>query len=139
MRKWLIASSILLVLIVVAFIALLNVNALIARNKGYLIEQAEGALGRKISVDQVQATIFSGIGARLTNFAMADDPTYASGDFVRAKDLQIIVKFWPLLSKSVQVKQVILHDPVIQIVRNRDGNFNFSTIGKKAKAKKDER
>ena len=139
MRKWLITSSILLVLIVVAFIALLNVNALIARNKGYLIEQAEGALGRKISVDQVQATIFSGIGARLTNFAMADDPTYASGDFVRAKDLQIIVKFWPLLSKSVQVKQVILHDPVIQIVRNRDGNFNFSTIGKKAKAKKDER
>jgi len=139
MRKWLIASSILLVLIVVAFIALLNVNALIARNKGYLIEQAEGALGRKISVDQVQATIFSGIGARLTNFAMADDPTYASGDFARAKDLQIIVKFWPLLSKSVQVKQVILHDPVIQIVRNRDGNFNFSTIGKKAKAKKDER
>jgi uncharacterized protein involved in outer membrane biogenesis len=126
-------------LIVVAFIALLNVNALIARNKGYLIEQAEGALGRKISVDQVQATIFSGIGARLTNFAMADDPTYASGDFVRAKDLQIIVEFWPLLRKSVQVKQVILHDPVIQIVRNRDGNFNFSTIGKKAKAKKDER
>ena len=139
MRKWLIASSILLVLIVVAFIALLNVNALIARNKGYLIEQAEGALGRKISVDQVQATIFSGIGARRTNFAMADDPTYASGDFVRAKDLQIIVEFWPLLRKSVQVKQVILHDPVIQIVRNRDGNFNFSTIGKKAKAKKDER
>ena len=139
MRKWLITSSILLVLIVVALIALLNVNALIARNKGYLIEQAEGALGRKISVDQVQATIFSGIGARLTNFAMADDPTYASGDFVRAKDLQIIVEFWPLLRKSVQVKQVILHDPVIQIVRNRDGNFNFSTIGKKAKAKKDER
>jgi uncharacterized protein involved in outer membrane biogenesis len=139
MRKWLITSSILLVLIVVALIALLNVNALIARNKGYLIEQAEGALGRRISVDQVQATIFSGIGARLTNFAMADDPTYASGDFVRAKDLQIIVKFWPLLRKSVQVKQVILHDPVIQIVRNRDGNFNFSTIGKKAKAKKDER
>jgi len=139
MRKWLIAGAILLVLIVVALIGLLNINALIARNKGYLIEQAESALGRKISVDQVQATIFSGIGARLTNFAMADDPAYASGDFVRAKDLQVIVKFWPLLSKSVQVKQVILHDPVIQIVRNRDGNFNFSTIGKKAKEKKDER
>jgi AsmA protein len=138
MRKWLIAGGILLVLIVVALIGLLNINALIARNKGYLIEQAESALGRKISVDQVQATLFSGIGARLTNFAMADDPAYASGDFVRAKDLQVIVKFWPLLSKSVQVKRVILHDPVIQIVRNRDGKFNFSTIGKKAKEKKDE-
>lgn len=139
MRKWLIAGAVLLILIVGAVVGLLNINGLIARNKGYLIEQAEAALGRKISVDEVQATLLSGIGARLTNFAMADDPAYASGDFVRAKDLQIIVKFWPLLSKSVQVKRVILHDPVIQIVRNREGNFNFSTIGKKAKEKKAER
>jgi len=87
MRKWWIAGAILLTLIVVGLIGLLNINALIARNKGYLIGQAETALGRKISVDEVQATLFSGIGARLTNFAMADDPAYATGDFVRAKDL----------------------------------------------------
>src|ERR1044072_138871 len=138
MRKWLIAGAILLILIVVGVVGLLNINALIARTKNYLIGQAEAALGRKVSVDKVEATLFSGIGARLTNFTMADDPAYANGDFVRAKDLQVIVKFWPLLRKSVQVKQVILHDPVIQIVRNRDGNFNFSTISKKAKEKKDE-
>ncbi|HEX7231404.1 MAG TPA: AsmA-like C-terminal domain-containing protein [Candidatus Binatia bacterium] len=138
MRKWLIAGSILLILIVLGVVGLLNINALIARNKDYLIGQAEAALGRKVSVDKVEATLFSGIGARLTNFTMADDPAYASGDFVRAKDLQVIVKFWPLLRKSVQVKRVILHDPVIQIVRNRDGNFNFSTIGKKAKEKKED-
>src|ERR1051325_7268444 len=129
-----------LILIVVGVVGLLNINALIARNKNYLIGQAEAALGRKVSVDKVEATLFSGIGARLTNFTMADDPAYASGDFVRAKDLQVLVKFWPLLRKSVQVKRVILHDPVIQIVRNRDGNFNFSTIGKTAKEKtEDER
>ncbi len=140
MRKWLIAGAILLILIIVGVVGLLNINALIARNKNYLIGQAEAALGRKVSVDKVEATLFSGIGARLTNFTMADDPAYASGDFVRAKDLQVIVKFWPLLRKSVQVKRVILHDPVIQIVRNRDGNFNFSTIGKTAKEKtEDER
>ena len=139
MRKSLIAGAILLILIVVGVVGLLNINALIARNKDYLIAQAEAALGRKVSVDKVEATLFSGIGARLTNFTMADDPAYASGDFVRAKDLQVIVKFWPLLRKSVQVKRVILHDPVIQIVRNRDGNFNFSTIGKSVKEKKEER
>jgi len=139
MRKWLIAGAVLLILIVVGVVGLLNINALIARNKDYLIGQAEAALGRKVSVDKVEATLFSGIGARLTDFTMADDPAYASGDFVRAKDLQVIVKFWPLLRKSVQVKRVILHDPVIQIVRNRDGNFNFSTIGKSVKEKKEER
>ncbi len=136
MRKWFIAGGALVILIAVVFIALLNINALIARNKGYLIEQAEQSLGRKISVDEVQATLFSGLGARLTKFTMADDPAYASGDFVRAKDLQVIVKFWPLLKKSVQVKRAILHEPVIQLVRNPDGTFNFSTIGKKVSEKK---
>jgi len=137
MRKWIIASGVLVVLIAGVFIALLNINALIARNKSYLIEQAEQSLGRKISVGDVEATLFSGIGARLINFTMADDPAYASGDFVRAKDVQVIVKFWPLLKKSVQVKKAILNEPVIQLVRNPDGSFNFSTIGKKLKEKKE--
>ena len=125
MRKWIIASGVLVVLIAGVFIALLNINALIARNKSYLIEQAERSLGRKISVGDVEATLFSGIGARLINFTMADDPAYASGDFVRAKDVQVIVKFWPLLKKSVQVKKAILNEPVIQLVRNPDGSFNL--------------
>ena len=70
MRKWLIAGAVLLILIVVGVVGLLNINALIARNKDYLIGQAEAALGRKVSVDKVEATLFSGIGARLTDFTM---------------------------------------------------------------------
>jgi uncharacterized protein involved in outer membrane biogenesis len=50
MRKWIIAASALLVLCIVAFVALLNLNALISRNKDYLLAQAEQALGRKVSV-----------------------------------------------------------------------------------------
>jgi AsmA protein len=144
MRKWIIVGAILVTFAVVVSVALLNVNSLIARNKSYLIDQAEAALGRKVSVGEVEATLFSGIGVRLTNFAMSDDPSFAAGDFVRAKDLQVNVKFWPLLRKEFQVKRVILHDPVIRVIRNADGKFNFSSIGKKSKeekpaAKKDEK
>lgn len=139
MRKWFITAGIaVIVLFAVSLVALLNINSLVEGNRNYLLEQAEQALGRKISVGEVEATLFSGIGARLKNFAMADDPTYAtSGDFVHAKDLQIHVKFWPLLKKEVQVKRVVLHDPVIRIIRNADGKFNFSTIGKKQKEMKE--
>lgn len=136
MRKWFIVGAILVTLAVVVSVALLNVDSLIARNQGYLIDQAEAALGRKVSVGEVEATLFSGIGVRLTNFAMSDDPGFAAGDFVRAKDLQVNVKFWPLLRKEFQVKRVILHDPVIRVIRNADGKFNFSSIGKKTKEEK---
>jgi len=132
MRKWFITGGIaVIVLFAAGLTALLNINSLIERNKTYLLDRAEQALGRKISVGEVEATLFSGIGARLKSFAMADDADYPdSGDFVRAKDLQIHLRFWPLLKREVQVKKVVLHDPVIRIIRNSDGKFNFSTIGK---------
>jgi uncharacterized protein involved in outer membrane biogenesis len=138
MRKWFITAGIaVIVSVAVGLLALFNINSLIERNRAYLLDRAEQSLGRKISVGEVEATLFSGIGARLTNFAMADDPDYATKDFVRAKDLQIHVKFWPLLRKELQVRKVVLHDPVIGIVRNPDGKFNFSTIGKKDKENKE--
>jgi len=131
MRKWIIGVTVLIVLSVVVVVALvLNVNSLIARNKDYLIGQAEQALGRKISVGEVEATFVSGLGVRLSNFVMADDPGFSSDEFVRARDLQVNLKFWPLLRKEFEVKRVILHDPVIRIIRNKAGVFNFSTIAK---------
>ncbi len=58
MRKWIIvAGAIVVITVVVGFLLLLNINSLIARNKGYLIAQAEDALGRKVSMGEVQATL----------------------------------------------------------------------------------
>jgi AsmA protein len=116
--------------------ALLNLNSLIKRNKDFLIGKAEQALARRISVGDVEATLLSGIGVRLTDFVMADDRDFSSGDFVRARDLQVNLKLWPLLKKEIQVKSVVLHDPTIQIIRDAGGNFNFATIGKRDKEKK---
>lgn len=136
MRKWIIAGCVGVALAVVAAATVINLNSLIQRNRDFLIGQAEQALGRKISVGEIETTLFSGVGMRLTNFTMTDDPKYSSGDFVRAKYLQIRLEFWPLLRKEFQVKTIVLHHPVIQIVRAASGEFNFSTIGKSEKEKK---
>lgn len=135
MRKWMIVGMGLLLLCGVGVVALLNVNSLIKRNKDYLLDRAQQALKRRVSVGDVEVTLLNGIGVRLNNFTMSDDPTYSSDDFVRAKDLQINLKLWPLLRGRVQVKRAILHDPVISVVRDAKGNFNFSTIAKKDKDK----
>ena len=135
MRKWMIVGMGLLLLCGVGVVALLNVNSLIKRNKDYLLDRAQQALKRRVSVGDVEVTLLNGIGVRLNNFTMSDDPAYSSDDFVRAKDLQINLKLWPLLRGRVQVKRAILHDPVISVVRDAKGDFNFSTIAKKDKEK----
>jgi uncharacterized protein involved in outer membrane biogenesis len=136
MRKWIIAGAVLLSLCGVVALALVNLNSLLNRNKDYLLDQAQQAVGRKLSVGEIGVTLWGGVGARLKNFVLSDDPAFSSGDFVRAEDLQVNLKLLPLLRKEFQVKRLILHRPVIEIIRNKDGAFNFSTIAKQPKEEK---
>jgi len=131
MRKWIIAVVVLFVLCAAAFLALWNVNTLIKRNKDFLLDQAQRSLGRKVGVGDIEVTFLTGIGVRLHDFTLSDDPAFSSSDFVRAKDLQVNLKLLPLLSRQFQVKRMILHKPVINIIRNAKKEYNFSTIGGK--------
>ena len=135
MRKWIIAGSVLAVSIIVTVVALFNVNAYIDRNRDYLIQEAERALGRDITVGKINVSIWPGIGFRLQNFTLADDPKFSSRDFIRAKDLQVSLKVLPLLRKNFEVKKLILHEPAITVIRNKSGVYNFSSIGKNDKDK----
>ena len=85
MRKWYIAGALLLVLCAATVVALLNLNGLIKQNREFLLAQAEQALGRKITAGDFELTILHGIGLEVKDFALADDPAFSSGEFVRAK------------------------------------------------------
>ncbi len=147
MRKTLIITGIvLLVLIAVTAFALVNLNGLINRNKDYLLARAQESLGRTVAVGEIGVTLWGGIGVRLKEFSMADDPAFANDSFIRAADLQVNMKLMPLLRKELQVSKVILHRPVINVIRDPQGRFNFSTIGggkenqeKEAKKEKDKK
>ena len=135
MRKWIIAGAVLLVLFVLPVLALVNLNALINRNKDYLLARAEAALGRHVEVGDIGVTLWGGIGVRLKSFSVADDPSFSKEPFVRAADLQVNMKFLPLLRKELVVSRVILNRPVIHVIKDQDGRFNFSTVGRERERK----
>jgi uncharacterized protein involved in outer membrane biogenesis len=109
----------------VLVLALLNVNFLVRRNKDYLIGRAEQALGQKISADEIEVTFWP-VGARLTNFALADDPAVSAGDFLRAKDLRVELRLLPLFTGQFHPKRIALESPRITIVRDTAGRYNFA-------------
>jgi uncharacterized protein involved in outer membrane biogenesis len=139
MRKWVIAGIALFTLCAAVLIAVLNINSLINRNRGYLLARAEEALGRKITAGDIEFTLWSGVGLRVKKFAIADDPRFSTGNFVRARDAQVHLKVLPLFRREFEVKNVLLHDPVITIVRNPAGVFNFASLGKGEEKEKPEK
>src|SRR6266852_2201701 len=90
----------------------------------------EDALNRKVQLQDIRLTIWPRIGARVAGFAVLDDPAFGSSPFTSLASLDVGVKLMPLLSGKVEVEEITLRDPVITVIKNKNGVLNVSTIGR---------
>ena len=129
--KWIAIVVAVLFVIVVALPFLINVNSFRPQIESNLTD----ALGRKVTVGNVSLSILSGsVGA--DDIAIADDPSFSSTPFIRAKALKVGVELMPLIfSKQLHVTELSLEQPQVVLVRDSAGHWNFSTLGGKAAAK----
>jgi AsmA protein len=91
----------------------------------------EDALNRKVQLQDIRLTIWPRIGARVAGFTVLDDPAFSSGPFASLSSLDVDVKLMPLLSGKVEVEEITLRQPVITVIKNKNGVLNASTIGRK--------
>ena len=115
----------------VGFYAVLNLNGIIQKQRGLILSKASDAVGRKVDVQDIHASLGWGVIADLRGVTIADDPAFSKDPFVQAADIYARVALLPLLSHRIDVDQVSLKDPQVHIIRNQRGELNVSTIGKK--------
>jgi AsmA protein len=116
---------IVLLVLIIALPFLIDLNKYQDRYRP-IIEQA---LNRKVALKDIRLTIWPRIGARVDGFTVQDDPAFRSGPFASLSSLDVGVKLLPLLSGKVEVEEVTLRDPVISVLKNKNGVLNVSTIG----------
>jgi AsmA protein len=90
----------------------------------------EGALNRKVQLQDIRLTIWPRIGARVAEFVVLDDPAFGSSPFASFTSLDVGVKLMPLLSGKVEVEDLTLRHPIIMVIKNKNGVLNVSTIGR---------
>ena len=140
MRKIIIALGTLFVLFIILFgLAVLNLNFFINSNKDFLVSQIEQSLGRKITVGEINTGFSDGLGIRLKNTSVSDDKSFSNAEFISAADIQINVEIIPLLSKKINITKLILNRPLISIIKNKSGKYNFESIGSDLKSHKKEK
>jgi hypothetical protein len=129
MKKFLIILGIVVVVIAGGLAILVaNLDKVVNSKKDYFLGKAETAIGREVAVGDIGVTLSRGIGVKLSNVSVADDPSFSRDKFVAAENLTVRVKFWPLLKKQIEVKRLVLNEPVINVIRNKNGVFNFASI-----------
>ncbi len=89
-----------------------------------VVPLAERALERKVDLGAIDVSLFSGI--TLQDVAIRQK----SGDenFVAADRVVLRYSLLALLRLRVEIDEITLVRPQIEIIRNRDGSFNFSDL-----------
>jgi AsmA protein len=128
MRKVaIVIGAIILVLIVavVVFAATFNVN----QYRGTIQSELERRLDRRVVLGDMHLGIFPP-RLQVQNLSIADAPKFNDAKpFVEAQELDVSVKLLPLLSKSVEISSLSLQRPSVELIKDAQGTWNFSTIG----------
>lgn len=131
MRRVGIAILIILLLIIVAaavFAATFDVN----RYRGTIQSEIEKRLGRNVTLGDMHLGVFPP-RFRVQTLSIADDPNFGTRrPFVQAQELAVSVKLLPLFRKSVEIDSLTLERPSVELIKNQQGVWNFSSIGQNA-------
>ena len=111
--------------------AYLNLNSIIADNQGRVLAAVSNALGRDVQADSIKASLGWGVSAEVSDLKVADDPAISQQPFIQADTVSAKLNLMPLLSKRLDVTEVVLEKPIITVIQASDGKLNVSTIGKK--------
>jgi AsmA protein len=127
MRKvGIVIGTIVLVLIVavMVFAATFNVN----QYRGTIQSELEKRLDRRVALGDMHLGIFPP-RLQVQNLSIADNPKFNDAKpFVEAQELDVSVKLLPLLSKSLEISSLSLQRPSIELIKDAQGTWNFSSI-----------
>jgi hypothetical protein len=120
--KW--TAGILVLLLIVTVIAL---KLFFPREKvrQMAVEQATESLGRKVTVQGLDVSIWGGLGVELQGVTIANPPGFPSENFLQAENVDVKLRLLPLLSGEYRVKRFILDNPTVRLLKKQDGSTNY--------------
>ncbi|MFY9551547.1 MAG: AsmA family protein [Thermoanaerobaculia bacterium] len=111
----------LLILLVLALPYIVSLDSMKAR----VVSVAESALHRKVEIGKMRLQILSGPGAAVEKFTVLNGQKWSTQTLVSADRVSVKVAFWPLLSRRVEVRKIVLDGATVAIERDQDGKLNI--------------
>jgi uncharacterized protein involved in outer membrane biogenesis len=120
-------------------------------DKTFISSQMSKSLNRQVYIEKIDVNIFSVLsGIEIKNVAISNFKTpqeleslqgkpVAAGDvFAGMESLHFKIKIIPLLKKQVELKELVLYSPVINLSKNKQGVLNINDLIKSKKQEKKE-
>jgi hypothetical protein len=132
-RALIVVATLLLVVAGISLYVYLTVD------KDWLEERLETSLLRKVTIEDIRFSPFSAVaGIQVAGVEVSDRmeaerieriSTVPPDElFVRMDSGRIRFRLFSLLSRSLDIREIVLDEPEIRVLRHPDGSFNFSDL-----------
>ena len=133
-KRLLIILSAIMVL-VVAGLGVLPLLVDARRIRDLVVSQLESSLQRRVSVQSADLTVFTGLGLRLRQAVVFEDPRFGPIPMAKIASLQVRLKLFSLLTGKVEVGSIHVSRPEINLVKNATGVWNIESLGRSSTEK----
>jgi AsmA protein len=135
MLKWVFVAAGILALLLVAALAALPWFLNTPGFQAYVAQTAAHALGRPVKFASLSIAPFPLPTVKLRGLEVADDPAFGSSPLLTMSEGRIGIRLRPLLSGRVELADLTLEEPTIELVEDQQGRWNWASLGVPARAR----
>ncbi len=115
-----------------AFLAVLAVLVLVVprlvdvnRYRSQVAAALERATGKPARIGHLKLTLFPHLAIQVDNFVMENPKGFPAGDFFKAQRIYALLEARPLWNRKIVIQSLIVEGPVIHLLSNTAGRWNF--------------
>src|ERR1700738_3470514 len=95
------------------------------------ISYLEESTGKKVEIRRLAVTFFPRLTIHVDNFGVKSPPLFPPSYVLKVARIDVQIDPWPLLHRQIVIRSVVLEQPVINLVSDPDGPWNFENPGAK--------
>jgi uncharacterized protein involved in outer membrane biogenesis len=96
-----------------------------------VISYLEEKTGRKMEIGRLAVTFFPGVAIHVDDFGVKSPPLFPQSYIVKVARIDAQIDVMALLHRRLVIKSLVLEQPVINLVSDPDGLWNFENPGTK--------
>jgi uncharacterized protein involved in outer membrane biogenesis len=95
------------------------------RYRPQVVAYLQDKTGKQIQIGRLGVSLLPALSIRLYDFGVKNPPPFPTGYFLAAPTITAEIDVAALLHRRILIKSVVLNDPVIDVISDPDGLWNF--------------
>jgi uncharacterized protein involved in outer membrane biogenesis len=104
------------------------------RYRPRVIAYLEESTGKPVEISRLAVTFFPKLAIRVENFGVKNPPPFPPGYVLKVARIDAQLDPWALLHRQILISSLVLERPLINLVSDPDGPWNFETPAAKTNA-----